>query len=280
MPGLQTMATALGPRPPSWLLLLLVVAVGVGFEVRRRQRERAVAASLGRLVERYPGWHRQAWPAGITLDLLAGRFAATARGDRRYGIEHAIGGPLQLQLGGTVATCQVACFRWWYEQGRRRTGSGRGRSTGYERREEVLVLCQLPVHAHRSIRVLPADVLDRIGLTRDGTQVESDAFNRAFEVQGSDPTLTITLLDAGIQELLAEAYRGRGIEISDDLLVLSGAPSHRDRSLVGIAQTYPAIVQDLARLLRSVPAAFWRQLDLSEEVPLQPEGGARRDEER
>jgi hypothetical protein len=42
-------------------------------------------ASLDRFVERHDGWHRQAWPCGITVDQLVGRFDATPRGDRRYG---------------------------------------------------------------------------------------------------------------------------------------------------------------------------------------------------
>lgn len=257
---------AVASSRPGWFWAVLVLgAVVAGIvQVRNRQRERAVVASLGRFVQRHAGWHRQAWPAGITLDLLVGRFAATPRGDRRYGVEHAVGGPLDLDLGGIRATCQVACFRWWSEQqGRRRSRYGsRQTRTTYERREELLVLCQLPVHTHRGIRILPASLLDRLGLSREGTQLESDAFNRAFEVHGSDPTLTVTLLDAGVQELLATEYQQRGLEFSDDLVVLSGEPTHRDPSLVGLAQTYPAIVQDLGRLLRSLPPAFWRQLGL------------------
>lgn len=252
-----------GQRPGwFWIVLGLAAIVAMAVEAGRRQRARRIVASLGRLVDRHPGWHRQAWPAGLTVDLLVGRFAATPRGDRRYGVEHAVGGPLELELGGIAATCQVSCLRWWHEQqGRHRSRYGTRRRS-YERRFELLVLCQLPVHTHRAIRVLPASLLGRAGLTREGTQLESDAFNRAFVVEGRDPTLTVTLLDAGVQELLASDYRGRGIELSDDLLVLSGEPTHRDRSLDGIVQTYPAILQDLTRLLRHLPPAFWRQLGL------------------
>jgi len=264
--------TVLGARPGFWLLLAAGAVVALAVEAGRRQRARAITASLGRFVERHDGWHRQAWPAGITVDLLVGRFAAMPRGDRRYGVEHAVGGPLDLDLGGTTVRCQVACFQWFHEQqGRRRSGSGRP-STSYERRTELVVLCQLPVHTHRAVRVLPASLLGRVGLTRDGTLLESDAFNRAFRVEGSDRTLTVTLLDAGVQALLASDYRGRGIEFSDDLVVLSGPPTHRDRSLEGPVQTYPAIVQDLARLLRRLPPAFWRQLGLDPDAGRAPEG--------
>jgi hypothetical protein len=261
--GVPLPIAALGGRPGGfWILVAVAAIVAMAADGSRRHRARATVRSLGRFVERHPGWHRQAWPAGLTVDLLAGRFAATPRGDRRYGVEHAVGGPVDLELGGVTVTCQVSCLRWWHEQqGRRRSRYGT-RTMTYERRSELLVLCQLPVHTHRGIRVLPSSLLGRVGLTREGTQLESDAFNRAFVVEGRDPTLTVTLLDAGVQELLAGDYRDRGIELSDDLLVLSGAPTHRDRSLVGVVQTYPAILQDLTRLLRHVPPAFWRQLGL------------------
>lgn len=262
LPVLAPPVAVLSSRPGLWVVLAAGGVVALAVEAGRRQRRRAIVASLGRFVERHPGWHRQAWPAGLTLDLLVGRFAATPRGDRRYGVEHAVGGPLDLDLGGTPATCQVACFVWFHERQGRRRSRHRSTSTSYERRSDLVVLCQLPVHAHRGVKVLPASLLGRVGLTREGTQVESDAFNRSFRVEGSDRTLTVTLLDAGVQELLASDYVGRGIELSDDLLVLSGEPTHRDRSLEGPVQTYPAIMQDLARLLRHLPLAFWRQLGL------------------
>jgi hypothetical protein len=272
VPPVPIVLAVLGSRPWFWVLLAAGAVVALAVEAGRRQRERRITASLGRFVQRHDGWHRQAWPAGITVDLLVGRFDATPRGDRRYGVEHAVGGPLDLDLGGTSVPCQVACLQWFHErQGRRRSGSGRS-TTSYERRSEVLVLCQLPVHTHRGIKVLPASLLGRVGLTREGTQLESDAFNRAFRVEGSDPTLTVTLLDAGVQELLASDYRGRGVELSDDLLVLSGTPTHRDRSLEGPVQTYPAMLQDLARLLRRLPPAFWRQLGLDPDQGRAPDG--------
>ncbi|MFU8839121.1 MAG: hypothetical protein ACNA8R_00180 [Nitriliruptoraceae bacterium] len=272
MPPPPVLLTVLGSRPGFWVLLAVGAIVALAVEAGRRQRTRAITASLARFVERHDGWHRQAWPAGLTVDLLVGRFAALPRGDRRYGVEHAVGGPIDLDLGGMTVPCQVACFRWFHEQrGRRRSGAART-STSYERRTELIVLCQLPVHTHRAITVLPASLLGRVGLTREGRQLESDAFNRAFRVEGSDPTLTVTLLDAGVQELLAADYRGRGIGFSDDLVVLSGTPTHRDRSLEGPVQTYPAMVQDLARLLRRLPPAFWRQLGLDPDAARAPEG--------
>jgi hypothetical protein len=242
-----------------WLVFGLGgIAVAATWGVQRHQR-RELQAALERFVARHEGWHLQAWPCGIPAEHLVGRFDATPRGDRRYGIESAVGGPLELRINGVPVTCQVGCYVWFHE--RRQTSRSNGRSTRtYQRRTDVVAMCQLPVHTHRSVSIRPESILGRVGLSRSDEQLESDAFNRRFRVQGRDRTLVITLLDAGLQELLASEYGGRGIEFSDDLLVLSGEPTHRDRSLAGVAETYPAIVQDLRRLLQRIPPAFWRAL--------------------
>jgi len=242
-----------------WLVFGLGGVAVVGTWAVQRHQRRELQAALGRFVERHAGWHLQAWPCGLPAEQLVGRFATTPRGDRRYGVEAAAGGPLDLQINGQPVTCQVACYVWFHE--RRQTSRSNGRSTRrYQRRTDLMVMCQLPVHTHRSVSIQPESILGRVGLTRSDEQLESEAFNRSFKVEGRDRTLVITLLDAGLQELLSTAYGGRGLEFSDDLLVLSGEPTHRDRSLAGVAETYPAIVQDLRRLLERIPPAFWRAL--------------------
>lgn len=260
-----------GPTGPAlpWLVFALGgMAVAATWAVQRHQR-RELRAALARFVERHEGWHLQAWPCGVPAEQLVGRFDATPRGDRRYGVEAAVGGPLEVQLNGTPVTCQVSCYVWFHE--RRRTSRSNGRSRHrYQRRTEVVAMCQLPVHTHRSVSIQPESILGRVGLTRADEQLESDAFNRHFRVTGRDRTLVVTLLDAGLQELLSAEYGGRGIEFSDDLLALSGEPTHRDRSLAGVAGTYPAIVQDLRRLLHRIPPAFWRALAFDRAAPAEP----------
>jgi hypothetical protein len=265
-PTVDALATT-GPTGSAlpWLVFGLGgIVVAASWGVQRHQR-RELQAALDRFVDRHDGWHRQAWPCGIPIEQLVGRFDATPRGDRRYGIEAAVGGPLELPINGTPVTCQVGCYVWFHE--RRQTSRSNGRSPkGYQRRTDVVAMCQLPVHTHRSVSIQPESILGRVGLTRGDEQLESDAFNRRFRVEGRDRTLVVTLLDAGLQELLAAEYGGRGIEFSDDLLVLSGEPTHRDRSLAGVAETYPAIVQDLRRLLQGIPPAFWRALGFDRPV--------------
>lgn len=244
------------------------IAAAVAWAVQQHRR-RELQAALNRFVARHEGWHLQAWPCGVPAEQLVGRFEATPRGDRRYGVEAAAGGPLEVQVNGTPVTCQVGCYVWFHEQ--RQTNRSNGRTTRtYQRRTDVVAMCQLPVHTHRSVSIQPESILGRVGLTRAGEQLESDAFNRRFRVEGRDRTLVVTLLDAGLQELLSAEYGGRGIEFSDDLLVLSGDPTHRDRSLAGVAETYPAIVQDLRRLLQRIPPPFWRALGFSRPGPGDP----------
>ncbi len=255
-------ATTSGPRLGQLLVVAAVVLLAAW--VLREQHRRRLRAALARFVARQDGWHRQAWPCGVQPDLLVGRFAATPRGDRRYGVEYAAGGPLELQIDGRPTTCEVSCFQWFHER-RRRSHDNRGvRSTSYERRRELVVLCRLPLHTRRSVSIGPESLLGRIGLTRGGEQLESESFNRRFRVEGRDRELVVRLLDAQLQELLVAAYTGRSVEFSDDLLALGGPPDHRDSSLAGIVGTYPAMVQDLARLVRDIPHSFWRALGSDE----------------
>lgn len=253
-----------------WVGFLLVgTGLVVSWVVQQRHRRR-VRAALNRFLARHDGWHLQAWPCGVDAEQLVSRFDATPRGDRRYGIESAVGGPAKVELAGTTVTCQVACFIWFHERRHTNRSSSGPTRTSFERRTEVIVMCQLPVHTHRAVSIRPESLLGRVGLRRDGEQLESEAFNRRFRVEGRDRSLVVTLLDAGLQELLVAEYGGRGLELSDDLLVLSGEPTHRDRSLAGVAQTYPAILQDLTRLLRRIPASFWRALGFERPEPVTP----------
>ena len=250
-----------------WLVFgVLGVAMVISWSVQRHQR-RELREALNRFVDRNEGWHLQAWPCGVHAEQLAGRFEATPRGDRRYGVESAVGGPAEVEIAGTTVSCQAACFVWFHERRRTQRSRGRHARNTYERRTELVAMCQLPVHTHRAVSIRPESALGRVGLTRSGQQLESEAFNRRFRVEGRDRALVVTLLDAGLQELLAAEYGSRGIELSDDLLVLSGEPTHRDRSLAGVAQAYPAILQDLTRLIRSITPAFWRALGFERPGP-------------
>ncbi len=242
-----------------WVLVGLGSVVFVASRIHAAYRRRAIHQAIGRLVRRHEGWHRQAWPCGVQPDLLVGRFAATPRGDRRYGVRYAVGGPAELEITGSRTTCQVAYFAW-YSEDRRQGRSRQGHRTRYEEHTEVVALAQLPVHVPRKIAIGPESLLGRTGLTRSGAQLESDAFNRRFRVEGAARTLVVQLLDANLQQVLLESFPGRGVEFSDDLLVLSGRPTHRDPTLDHLVGSYAAMHQDLGQLCRAIPAQFWRAL--------------------
>jgi len=101
-------------------------------------------------------------------------------------------------------------------------------------------------------------VFGRVGLSRRDHQLESSEFNRRFRVRCADRMLTVHLLDARMQELLTTAFDRRSVELTGDVLLLAGRPSHRDPSLHGVIGELPAVRQDAVRLLAAVPAQFWR----------------------
>lgn len=242
-----------------WIFTGLAVVVFVASRIHAAHRRRAIHQAIGKLVRRHDGWHRQAWPCGQQPDLLVGRFAATPRGDRRYGVRYAVGGPTELEIAGTASVCEVA-FLEWFSEARRHGRSRRGHRTRYEERTDLVALARLPVHIPRKIAIGPESLLGRTGLTRGGAQLESDAFNRRFRVEGEARTLVVQLLDANLQQVLLDAFGRRGVEFSDELLVLSGKPTHRDPTLRHLVGSYPAMHQDLGQLCRAIPAQFWRAL--------------------
>jgi hypothetical protein len=250
---------AFGPGLVVGLLVVAAVVVGV-LTWRHAQRTRA---DLARLAERDGLAPTQA-PLGFAPRDLAGRFVATPRGDRRYGLEHALAGPLTVRLAGEDRTVDCAAFRWWSEQ-RRTTNDAQGRtSTSYDQEHESVAIVRLPVDVPDRLVVRPESVFGQVGLTRGGQQLESAEFNRRFRVEGGDRRLVVQLLDAGLQHELLDTFRGRSIELTGRTLVLGGKASGREPGLAGFVGELPVLRDDARRLLDAVPAAFWRAIGLVE----------------
>lgn len=241
-------------------LLVGVLALGGLLATRLRQRRRQQA--FARLLQRDPSLEPTPTPLGLDHHDLVDRCGSLPRGDRRYGLEHAVQGPMPASVGGREEELEVAAFRWWWEQ-RRRGRQQAQHSHRYQRQHTTVALVRLPAAVPSPLRLRPESALGRLGMTRAGRQVESDEFNRRFRVESADDRLAVMLLDAGMQALLPEEFAGRSVELVDDLLVLAGEPAHRDASLPGVIGQLPAARQDARRLLGAVPDQVWRQLRLA-----------------
>lgn len=243
------------------LLILIVVAVVGGTAVWWHQEQaRRTEAALDQLLAQRPGWQRADHLCGLTADRLAGDDTATPRGDRRYGLEHVVAGPLTAEIDQQRRPVDVGVGHWWYEV-RRTSTDGRGHtSTRYERRRVPVAAARLPGSLPAPITIGPESVFGRIGLTRGGHQLESDGFNRRFRVDGGDRTLTVTLLDARLQSHLVDRYAGRTLRLRDDLLLLGGDPTTTDTTLFGPIRDLPGLCEDLEDLLAHLPPPFWRSL--------------------
>ena len=245
--------------PDGATLVAGLVAMAAIAVVMTWQRRRAIEVSFARLLERDPRWQATTTPCGYDADALAGRFAPTPAGDRRYGYEHAIEGPLEVEIGGETVAFRTSCFRWWSERART-TGSQRQQRPSYATERRLAVLIELPATVPAPIRVGPEHVLGRVGLTPASDRSESPEFDERFRVEGEDHHLIAQLLDARLQHELVERFPGRSVELSGRLLVLGGDPAHRDQSLAGPIGQLPAAVVDARHLLDQVPDPFWRTI--------------------
>jgi hypothetical protein len=228
---------------------LAVLAGALWWWLHHRKRTRE---GFERLLER-DGLHRTEQPCGLGRRELAGRFAATPDGARRNGIRHGVQGPADVTLGGHQVRAEIACFQWWYED---RTDTEDGPT--YSERRTTVAVARLPVVVPGRVQLRPEGVLGRMGVRRRDQQLESDTFNRRFRVEGSDPTLTLNLLDASMQHRLLETAVGRTLHLEGDLVVLGGSPATRDPELPGVIGELPAAARELRELLEAVPTAFWR----------------------
>jgi hypothetical protein len=255
---------------PFALVGLLALGGLLATWARRRRKQQA----FERLLRRDRTLEPTTTPLGLDRRALERRCRTLPRGDRRFGLQYGVQGPLSPPGPGWDTDVDCAAFRWWWE--RRRTGGQQAQhSHRYRRLETTVALVRLPTVVPTPLRLRPESVLGRLGVTRGGRQVESSEFNRRFRVECADDHLALTFLDARMQALLLEEFPGRGVELVDDLLVLEGSPSHRDGSLAGAIGELPAVRQDAGRLLAAVPDQLWRRLGRPEAADAAARGRGR-----
>ena len=259
------LAAQVGDGAPSFALIATVALLLVlGRWYYDHERERRKARALQRLLDRDPRLRPTVMPCGLGRDDFAGGFTSTPRGDRGYGVRYGVDGPLPVRIAGRDRDVECAAFQWWSEERIRTTGKNVARTKYVEHRTMVAVI-RLPTTLPTRIRIGPESLLGKVGVTRGGEQLESAEFNRRFRVEGGDRTLTVQLLDADLQHLLLEGFRGRTVELRGDLLLLGGDPAHRDASLTGAVGALPAVRQDMQRLVSGVPSQFWRAVGADRE---------------
>ena len=263
--GGSVLAVIFGTDLTVALIVLGVIAAG-GYGIYEYLRKRRKREDLQKLVARDPRLSRTVIPCGMRPDQLAWWCRALQTGDRNYGTEYGVEGPLGVDLGpGLPDELNVAAFRWWWETESRKRNRRSGTMTRtYSKSYFPVALVKLPLHLPRRVLIRPESTLGRVGLARGGRQVESAEFNRRFRVESNDEQLVLYLLDANFQQLLVENFEGRTIELFGELLLVGGSPDHRDDSLTGVIGDLPAMRQDAHRILREIPAAFWRQVGLTQ----------------
>jgi hypothetical protein len=266
--------------------LFVVVAIAlvvVGVVVTQRQREATEVAYRQTCLDH--GLVPTDAPLGLTDATLSG-FDLLPRGDRDCSAVWGMEGPVALTLGPATVTSRVAGFEWWWEDRETRQDGNGATHTTWVRRSVLVAAIRLPdPYVLPRIRVETEGLFARLGVFGRGDfQVESEEFNRRYDVRARDPERAIRLFDAGFQESLLGRFEGSAFELAGDLaLVVVPAPragpplsgGARRGGAAGVAawfdrsgdriRTDPAIVVALpgvreraVALLQAMPASWWR----------------------
>ena len=242
-------------------LVVLFVLVGLGILAFAWWRQRQLAASHAMLLQR-DGLSSTSTPCGWTAGDLV-QLRACPRGDRRYGIDHGVTGPVEIAVaGGGRSHAECAAFVWWWEEKRTNRDATGHSSTSYHRQARVVGALRLPADVPR-VSIAPEGVLTRWGLGGRGDfQVESEEFNRRFDVRLADAedALVIRLLDPGLQAFLLDGYAGRHLELAGDVLLIAGDPPGCDPDFFGEVGELPVARRDVVAVAGAIPESFWRGL--------------------
>lgn len=271
--------------PPVALLVVLVgLTVAVGIAVLSARQREAMEARY-RQACRDHGLTPTDTPLG-TSDSWLGQLDLLPRGDRDHSAVWGMEGPAELALGGQTVTVDCAAFEWWWEDRRTHHG-GRGHSrTTWERRAVLAALVRLPApYVMPRVRVEREGLLARFGIGgRGDLQVESEEFNKRYDVEVRDRHAAIRLFDADFQQQLLGRFEGTAFELAGDLALVvaatpgggltlaTGARRGGAGGLVGMftrsgdrIRTDPAIVAALPTmrhralaLLGAMPDGWWR----------------------
>lgn len=271
-------------------VVLGVVVVGallVGMAVLVARQRDAVEAAYQQVCRDH-GLRPTDTPLG-TSDAWLVQFELLPRGDRDHSAVWGVEGPAPLDLAGVPVAAECAAFEWWWEDRQTSTDAKGNTRTTWKRRSCLAALVRLPApYVMPRVRVEEEGMLARFGVGgRGDLQVESEEFNRRYDVRTADRTAAIRLLDADFQHRMLTTFDGTAFELAGDLaLVVVDAPLSTSFSVGGITRrggpggvwgllssqgdrirAHPAIVQALpgvrhraVALLQAMPDGWWRGL--------------------
>lgn len=241
----------------SLLFLLVVLAAMVAFLLYRRHKQ-LLEAAHARLLAR-DGLMPTNLPCGRGRGELR-NLRACPQGDRNYGVELGVTGPCEITVDGAPVTAECAAFVWWWEERRQHHNKGGANTTYYVKQDRVVGMLRVPFHLP-TVAIAPEGLLARWGIGGRGDfQVESEEFNRRFDVKTEERELAIRLLDAQFQRFLLELFAERHVEFNGDVIVVAGDPPGEDSELYGDVKELPGARRDAQLVASRVPASFWRAL--------------------
>lgn len=271
-------------------VVLVLVAVAVGVWVWSLRRLQAMEDAYRRVCRDH-GLVPTDQPLGMTDGWLS-QLELLPRGDRDCSAVWGMEGEVEVSLGGTPVTASCAAFEWWWEDRQTRGSSNGGSRTTWHRRAAVVAAVRLPAPwLMPRIRLQREGLFARMGLGGRGDfQVESEEFNKRYDVRVRDPQRAIRLFDADFQQQLLGRFDGTAFELAGDLalvvvdtdegrLKVSGfGTSARRGGTTGLAGLFDRsgdrVGTDLAvisalpgarhravALLDAMPSAWWRAVE-------------------
>lgn len=224
-------------------------------------------------------------PLGLS-DTWLSQFELLPRGDRDCSAVWGMQAPAEVQLDGQAVPVPCAAFEWWWED---RSRDKDGPDT-HHRRQVLVAAVRLPAPwVMPRTRVEREGVFARFGVGGRGDfQVESEEFNKRYDVRVRDREAAIRLFTPGFQEQMLTRFDGVAFELAGDVaLVAVGASSGltlglglggRRGGMGGLASLFGRsgdrigtdvqVIRDLAvlrhqalALLQAMPATWWRAVD-------------------
>jgi hypothetical protein len=265
----------------------VVVAVGIGAAVLSQRRMQQMEHTYQQLCLDH-GLAPTDRPLGLSDAWLA-QFGLLPKGDRNCSAVWGVEGPGSITVDGQPLDVDCAAFEWWWEDRQTsRDANGHTRTT-WVRKSVMACVVRLPApYLMPRISVEPSGFFARLGLGGRGFEVESEEFNRRYDVRVERPDVAIRLFSADFQLRMLETFTGATFELAGDLAVVGfptpgssswsfgsgGGPTRggagglagmlgmgggdRIRADVRIVEALPGVRHRGLAMLHAMPDSWWR----------------------